>query len=455
MVQYLLNHRGALVFHSMGSGKTRIAVALVAVLRQPSLVVLPAALRENFWKEVRQFRADPALFTVVSLPAFLNLDAADCTGKILIVDEAHTLRNAEGKISQRVMRCATQASKVLLLTGTPLVNRPSDLAPLLNLIVKDHIRLSVPTGLLTSRVFTEIPTGDGFVRAFGEEGLNPVGRTLWAELLPCVLSYFRPEPTPDFPTLTTTQVQVRMTPEQAQVYRAWETQTLTPAMVAMLSSATSATSPPPDLTRLPRFRAYLDGGRRICNVVKVQGQRYAPKFTRCLELLAENPGPALIFSHYLEQGLRLVEDLLQEQGISYVKFTGQESDRQKKEAVERYNRQEVRVFLCSSAGGAGLDLRQTASVHILEPGWNEALTQQVIYRAVRYKSHPQPGAVVNVYRYYCYRPSTAFSRLPPSADMYLRAVARRKEHINQLFLEYALSHSMERADVGRCQVAEL
>ncbi|NDJ15162.1 MAG: DEAD/DEAH box helicase [Acidobacteriia bacterium] len=349
--------------------------------------------------------------------------------------------------------CAAQASKVLLLTGTPLVNRPSDIAPLLNMIVKDHIRLTVPTGLWSSRVFTDIPTDEGFVRAFGEDGLNAVGRAVWKELLPCVLSHFQPERTPDFPTMTTETVKVPMTPEQATVYRAWETQSLTRSMVAMLSRQTSV---PPDLAHLPRFRAYLDGGRRICNMVQVQGHTYAPKFARLLDLLEQNPGPALVFSHYLNQGVRVAEDLLRERGITYVLFTGQETDRQKKEAVERYNRQQVRVFLSSPAGGVGLDLHDTVSVHIMEPGWNEALILQAIYRAVRYKSHSQPQAVVKVYRYYCYRRVMPLTTpLPPSADVYLMEVSRRKERVNQRFLEYALQHSMEQSDVGQCVVEGL
>ena len=53
------------------------------------------------------------------------------TGKILIIDEAHRLRNYSGKIPRGILEESKVAHKVILLTGTPLVNFPSDIALLI------------------------------------------------------------------------------------------------------------------------------------------------------------------------------------------------------------------------------------------------------------------------------------------------------------------------------------
>ena len=450
VVTYMLNHRGALVYHGMGSGKTRIAVILVALLKIPAIVVLPASLRDNFRKEIRHAKVPESWFTILSSQTFLD-QAIDCEGKLLIVDEAHLLRNAEGKISKKVVDSAERAKKVLLLTGTPLVNRPSDIAPLLNMIVKNKIRLTARgSSVFNRRTFTDIPTGEAFDRTFGPDGLNEVGKHLWAELFPCVFSYYsRPADSADFPSLRFVDVKLPLSSSQSQVYQAWESRTLTPTLVKMLANPKTVL----DVTKLPQFRAYLDGGRRICNVVGDKMEQSAPKFSDMLEKVKKTAGKALVFSHYLDKGVDVAEQMFNANSMSYVKFTGKQTPLQKQSAVEQYNRNQVQVFLLSSAGGVGLDLHETESVHIMDPGWNEADILQAIYRAVRYKSHPNtPHATVTVYRYYCYKPYTSST---PSADMYLLQISQTKEKVNKRFLDYAIQHSMETQGVGSCTVESL
>jgi SNF2 family DNA or RNA helicase len=446
VVTYMLNHRGALVYHGMGSGKTRIAVILVALLKMPTVVVLPAALRENFRKEIRAAKVQESLFEIMSSQSFLE-NTVDCVDKLLIVDEAHLLRNAEGKISKKVSECAQQAKKVLLLTGTPLVNRPSDIAPLLNMIVKDKIQIKIGP-LWNQKTFREIPTGEAFVRAFGPDGLNDVGKQLWSELFPCMFSYYLPPKSPDFPTMKIIDVKVPMSSFQAEVYKAWESKSLTPSMVKMLANPNTEL----DVTKLPQFRAYLDGGRRICNVVGDDQTISAPKFESMIDTLSKTSGKALVFSHYLAKGIDVAEKMLMDRNITFDVFTGRETPIQKKDSVDAYNKNKIRVFLLSSAGGIGLDLHDTETVHIMDPAWNEADVFQAIYRAVRYKSHSDPNAVVKVYRYYTYK---SYNSPTLSADMYLLKVSQMKDQINKKFLDYAIGHSMETQGVGSCTIETL
>jgi len=451
-VNHLLNHRGALVYHSMGSGKTRLAVALVALLKTPALVVLPASLQENFRQEVRRLRVPERYFTILSSHAFLrrmeSTTPLDATGQILIIDEAHTLRNPDGKISRRVVACARQAHKVLLLTGTPVINRPRDVAPLLNMIVAGHIDLTV--GPVWNRhTFTELPTGQAFDRLLGADGLNSLAQRLWSALLPCVFSYYAaPEHSPDFPRVQPVVRELPLSADQVTVYKAWEARALTPAMARMLAHPQATL----DLSHLPQFRAYLDGGRRIGNAVTVDGRLSAPKFVDLVQNVQRLPGPALVYSHYLTQGLTVAERLLTQAGLSCVKFTGEQTAAEKADAVARYNRGQVRVFLLSTAGSLGLDLHNTTSVHVMEPGWNEGEILQAVARAVRYKSHPEPGATVTVFRYYTFKPYVSTT---PSADLYLLRVSRAKAKVNREFLDFAIKHSMEAQGPGSCTLETL
>ena len=56
--------------------------------------------------------------------------------------------------------------------------------------------------------------------------------------------------------------------------------------------------------------------------------------------------------------------------------------------------------MISSVGAEGLDLRNIRSVHIMEPYWNYGRIEQIIARAVRYKSHESlPESKRNVQPY--------------------------------------------------------
>ena len=120
-----------------------------------------------------------------------------------------------------------------------------------------------------------------------------------------------------------------------------------------------------------------------------------------------------------------------------------------------YNSDKVRVFLLSKAGGMGLDLKETESVHIMDAAWNEADILQAIFRAVRFKSHKNPDAIVHIFRYYCFKSRfrllgwlDRFLSATPSADIYLMNLSKKKEKVNQRFLDFARTVSIEQQPIG-------
>ena len=68
-----------------------------------------------------------------------------CKNKILVVDGAHNLRTKvtydrrtgkvkQGKLSATMLKCAAKAFKVIVLTATPVVNEPYDIANLIAMV---------------------------------------------------------------------------------------------------------------------------------------------------------------------------------------------------------------------------------------------------------------------------------------------------------------------------------
>nr|QFG75067.1 MAG: hypothetical protein [Megaviridae environmental sample] len=65
----------------------------------------------------------------------------------------------------------------------------------------------------------------------------------------------------------------------------------------------------------------------------------------------------------------------------------------------------IKVFMITSSGAEGIDLKNTRYVHIMEPYWHPVRTSQVIGRANRLKSHidlPEKYRTVKVFQYIMY-----------------------------------------------------
>ena len=168
------NARGLLIYHTMGMGKTFLAVATAMALwdvRAP-VVLAPKSLQKNFRQTVEKFVAlmsasdnlsDEALnakqsaavrrFQFVSLDAYnMATQIAKVTSgtegsgtlnnRLLIVDEAHNLFRgiinspSEKTNARRLYEMVMEANnlRILFLTGTPASKDPFELVPCFNML---------------------------------------------------------------------------------------------------------------------------------------------------------------------------------------------------------------------------------------------------------------------------------------------------------------------------------
>jgi SWI/SNF-related matrix-associated actin-dependent regulator 1 of chromatin subfamily A len=154
-VQYLLERRRAFLADEQGLGKTIEALAAIeADNAYPAIVVCPASLKLNWAREIRRWLPHREIQVVsgtgsAALPAaeisIVNYDilaarrpALSALGpQALVLDEAHYCKNAAAKRTQAVHRLATVVPKeglVMALTGTPVMNRPTELISQLRII---------------------------------------------------------------------------------------------------------------------------------------------------------------------------------------------------------------------------------------------------------------------------------------------------------------------------------
>ncbi len=135
--QMLKKHNGFFLSDVVGLGKTVIATLIARQFwiekfhNCSILLVIPQTLKQN-WQDTFdkfQLKADITIITTGSLHKVTNAKKYD----LVIVDEAHKFRNDTAdayNILQRICKAQTQdgkTKKVILVSATPLNNRPDDL----------------------------------------------------------------------------------------------------------------------------------------------------------------------------------------------------------------------------------------------------------------------------------------------------------------------------------------
>jgi superfamily II DNA or RNA helicase len=175
------NIRGILVFHQIGAGKTCTAITIAEEFKKKLnvVVVLPAALIGNFVNELRsecpgdeyvtpderqklkglkpgdktfekimeksQERIEK-YYTIYSYHKFVALIQENKIKKLnntlLIIDEVQNMISMTGtfyKSLKQVVDASNDTLKIILLSATPMFDRPVEIALTLNLLKRDNL----------------------------------------------------------------------------------------------------------------------------------------------------------------------------------------------------------------------------------------------------------------------------------------------------------------------------
>ncbi len=439
---------GQLVYHGMGSGKTQTAILAAKQHKLPLMAIVPASLRDNFRKEIAGFGFQgPA--EVLSYEEAKKLQAdpkfLDRASRSLVaIDEAANL----GGQSQRAELLQLPAGKKLLLSGTPARNAPEELAPLFR-----GLGVDMPLGQAFRERYLEErkvrPNWLGRLRGM-KPGTEVVGKNLdqFQKSVQGLVDY-QPSGTDEFPTSSEEKIEVPMSGPQAEVYR--EMLRRDPQIAYKIRH-----NLPPSKEDLRRFQAFSSGPRQVVNDARsfdtAATELDAPKIERAADevqkALQANPQyRGISYSNYLDSGARPLLAALLKRHVNAGIYSGASSMAARKQMVADYNAGKLPQMIVTGAGSEGLDLKGTRLVQLLEPYWNDARPDQVIGRAVRYRSHadlPEADRNVRVQRFEAVDQEKPgwFRKLlggkpinHQTVDGYLAGLADRKQKLTQQFLD--------------------
>jgi helicase-like protein/SNF2 domain-containing protein len=144
--------RGAVLADAVGSGKSYVALGVAHAAAAPLVLIVPAVLVDQW----RALLARLALAARIETHERLSRDRKSlrgfAPGSFVIVDEAHHFRNPETRRYGALARLVVH-SRVLLVTATPVHNRPADLLHVLRLFLRDDalVAFGVPSLLVAAR----------------------------------------------------------------------------------------------------------------------------------------------------------------------------------------------------------------------------------------------------------------------------------------------------------------
>ncbi|MGW5075805.1 DEAD/DEAH box helicase [Rhodococcus sp. NPDC004095] len=349
--QYLLTRRKAILGDEMGLGKTVQALAVAAHLaaedKPHTLVVCPASVVRNWMNETAkhtelvpwQVHGDDRELQFgrwagaggVAVTTFdtLKMLRVPVVPDLLIVDEAHYIKNPLAQRTLAVREVVDSAGRAVLLTGTPMENRVSEF--------KNLVEYLQPT------VAKRIHVRDGLA------GSTSFRKTV----APVYLRRNQVDVLTELPELIEVEDWVLFNGEDAAAYR---------------SSVGSGNF-------MAMRRAAYEPGTRA-------GSAKLDRLVEVVEEAEENGAKVLVFS-FFRGVLDTVRNALP--GTLFGPITGSTGTAERQRLVDEFTAHQGSAVLLSQieAGGVGLNIQAASMVILTEPQWKPSTEAQAIARAHR------------------------------------------------------------------------
>ena len=419
--------RGLIVFHGLGTGKTFTSIfAADSFIKENRksrvIVILSASVKAQFIEQVSRVSKYASRFDFFSRQEFVRLPSKytkRCKDSMIIVDEAHNVRNIDGKITKAIIKCTDVAAKVLLLTATPLVNAIHEIGSMVRLL---STRSRIPL------------KHNSFVMEFGEDGLKNERRM--KRLLKDKISFHVSEGgSSGFPKEIFHEVFVPMEPRQCEIYDGVMRGKFSSKLENVIS----------DPTAMAKALVFFQKPRQFCNIVREGSAVYQPKIdalaSRVIKSVSKGK-KCVVYSQYIDSGLEPIADKFKKERMRFDTINGDTPKEDKSRMIKEYNSGKLSVLLLSRTASEGLDLKETSEIHILEPHFHMSSLQQVKGRGIRYKSHKDPEAVVKVFVYFAKKCNSTSNTKPSpktqSMDVILWFLNKKKQDIIDTFTDRVL-----------------
>lgn len=381
-VNYALNVDRVLIADEMGLGKSCMAIGVINYKKyKKTIIVCPATLTYNWMKELKTWLVDfddykiqiisgknyqdrNANIYIVSYDMLISTKLQwmydkraefDC----IIADEAHYLKKGStqrSKAFKRVLKRINANNKVILLSGTPSLNRPIELYNLLTILKYDINYFDYINRYCDS--------------SEGEFGLNNKGASNLDELQyklrqTCMIRRLKADVLTELPPKIR-QI-VYCDPSKYNKLIDKESKLISKSAMDMMEYddiiGFLSHMDYSDITEMTAFR-------KATAIAKI------PDAISQIDDILENTDKIVVFAHHREVIDKLYEHYTP---LNSVKLYGGMSDTEKQDAVDRFQADPLcKVFIGGTrAAGVGITLTAASVALIIEMDWTPGIMLQV------------------------------------------------------------------------------
>ena len=493
-------YKSVLIYHRIGAGKTCSAIQIAEKWKNKRKIVfvLPASLKGNFRTELRSQcggnsyltnserkqldKYDPddrryidiikksdkridKVYKIYSYNKFIELSQEgniNLNNSILIIDEIQNMVSEKGTYYRELQNLIHQSAKnlrVVLLSATPMFDKPVEIALTLNLLNPSP---NIPTGKEFENMF--------IVERKSKEKVYYSTKNMdkFKNMIKGYVSYYKGAPAYTFPHMSIRYVECEMSSFQYNTYKKILKNEDNGILQKYPSKAQviNASDLPNNFFIGTRFTSNIvypnkqvgDKGIASLNDKKIHNEldKYSCKLYKMFKSINRAIGKIFIYSGFKEHaGLKSIIRVLEAYGYKNYKkhgsgrkrfavWSGDESSDMKDKIRDIYNKdnnlygENLKIILGSPSIKEGVTLKAVRYVHVLEPYWNQSRLEQVIGRASRFCSHislPEDERNVKVYIYIAIHHDAAIT-----VDQYIKKLSVTKNNIIKQF-EIAVKES--------------
>lgn len=352
----------------MGTGKTKVIIDLLSNLKRRQgnikvLVVCPLSVVGN-WQRECAIHADNLTASLVVGDRYERANAllaktdvyvinyagmrtmVDVLSKmdwdVMICDESHNIKNRTAQQSKACYMVGKKAQRRYILTGTLVTNKPLDVFGQFKfldeaILGQNYFAFQSRYAIMATRGKAQFPVAFRNVEELSNRLAPWSYRVLKSECL-------------DLPEKVYETRYSELNPEAAAIYKS-----LGSELVAELRGGDIVVASI-ILTKLLRFSQITAGFVTTASgEIREVGDR--GKIKVLLELLDEAQGKAVVWVRFRKE-MEMVREVLRDKGIGHVSLSGEDSQADRQEAIERFDRDDgVKVFVGQiEAGGTGINL---------------------------------------------------------------------------------------------------
>ena len=443
--------KGMLFYHSMGSGKTitsiSIALEFIKNFKEKVIIMANKSLHQNYIFDIKKFLSfnnnnysEESINNIIDKDfIFISMNASNIISKfkainiknkLLIIDEAHNMFNSVVNGSQNMTEIYNiirneNNLKLILLSGTPIVNTPYESVICFNLLINNKYKILPENYADFLNYFIDIDNDELYKLRLDKLGNRIVG----------LISHYENEINEDFPkNLGIDVIKCPMTKTQSEQYFIFKNMELEKQSnyfsknrgknigiaknnkgsigdYKIKTRMLSNILPQDDVINCIKFNKIYDNINNINNGKNISliysqftndfGIASLEKYLLKKNMLCLNK--EFNITHLNEndffnnnnniENKSIVENILKKKYFAIISGTVDFEDRQKIQNLINNPKNKygefISIVIVSSTGAEGLNFSNLRSIHILESYWNYSRILQIQARGIRYLSHKE------------------------------------------------------------------